>query len=277
MNPKKRFFLGGAGALLPVLVSFIALDIGAILSQDSSLKAGIIIGFFIRYFILFGVGGFVAYLHDDENKPFKIVEFGIAAPALITSLITAQAINIPTPTTVSYNFSIVSSAYAGDSPLKTGGSPVLLAGLFNDIGKGITGSAYKDIVRKPVEKSVEQTVVPVKKPVGKSVEQTVVPAVKPVKKVISTPQAITNSTSGQSQNNPEKIGILEMEAETARTKAEAFRLKAEAAKINAKVAKAKADALEKEYTAIIAQVEAAEAVASELKMKLLNDNSSTNN
>ncbi len=85
MTSKKRFLLGGGGALMPVLVSLLAIDIGAVLNDDSILTIGNIIGIVIRYLVLFVVGGIVAYLHDDEHKPFKIFELGIAAPALITS------------------------------------------------------------------------------------------------------------------------------------------------------------------------------------------------
>ena len=89
MTSHKRFLLGGGGALMPVLVSFLAVDIGAALDNQANLTTGNIIGFTLRYIILFIVGGFVAYLHEDEQKPFKLFELGIAAPALITSLITA--------------------------------------------------------------------------------------------------------------------------------------------------------------------------------------------
>src|SRR5262249_28372704 len=49
------------------------------------------IGYAARVIALFFVGGFIAYLHADEEKPFKIFEIGVAGPALLAgALTTAQ-------------------------------------------------------------------------------------------------------------------------------------------------------------------------------------------
>ena len=149
MNPKKRFFLGGGGALMPVIVSLLAVDIGAAINNEVILSTGIIIGFAFRYIILFLVGGVVAYLHEDEIKPFKLFELGIAAPALITSLITAQGVISSAQQTnlvsATYNsIAIVRSAYADDTFDSSNKKIVLAGGLFNDILRGATGSVYRD-------------------------------------------------------------------------------------------------------------------------------------
>lgn len=82
MSPKKRFVLGGIGALLPIVLSLTTL----VEIDIDSIPQGKIIGNFIKNIALFFLGGFIAYLHDDENKAYKIVELGIAAPALALTL-----------------------------------------------------------------------------------------------------------------------------------------------------------------------------------------------
>ena len=154
MTSHKRFLLGGGGALMPVLVSFLAVDIGAVLDNQANLTTGNIIGFTLRYIILFIVGGFVAYLHEDEQKPFKLFELGIAAPALITSLITAQGIAYSTPQNESVelthlNFSIISAAQAGVA--EQSADKVLVAWGLQDVIDGVSGRAYRKI-SKPARK-----------------------------------------------------------------------------------------------------------------------------
>ncbi len=154
MTSHKRFLLGGGGALMPVLVSFLAVDIGAALDNQVNLTTGNIIGFSLRYIILFIVGGFVAYLHEDEQKPFKLFELGIAAPALITSLITAQGISYSAPQNGSVevsrlNFSIISGAQAGI--LEKPAEKVLVAWGLQDVIDGVSGRAYRKI-SKPARK-----------------------------------------------------------------------------------------------------------------------------
>lgn len=89
MTAQKRFILGGVGALLPIIASLttlVELDIATI-------AAGKIIGTIIKDSALFCLGGFVAYLHDDEKKSLKIVEFGIAAPALIVTMMANNSVS----------------------------------------------------------------------------------------------------------------------------------------------------------------------------------------
>ena len=143
MTPRKRFLFGGTGALLPVLVSILTLDINAYLSDPEALMHAAP-GIIIRYALLFFLGGFITYLHDDEDKPFKLVELGIAAPALISSLVAGHAAVNSSPAQVGndrhaavLDFSIISSANAESSEkLQIGG------GFFSDILKGITGTVY---------------------------------------------------------------------------------------------------------------------------------------
>lgn len=142
MNARRRFYIGGFGALMPVMVSLLAIDIGAMLNGWT---VGNIVGTLIRYVILFMIGGFVAYLHEDEIKPFKLFEIGIAAPALITSLITAQGVSgggdSDEAVTGSVSFSIISAAYAADQDENK-------SSFFSDLIRGATGAVYSRTLKK---------------------------------------------------------------------------------------------------------------------------------
>ena len=152
MLAKKRFLLGGGGAMMPVLVSILAVDVGAQLIAGQSYTMPEILGTAIRYAVLFLIGGLVAYLHVDEEKPFKLFELGIAAPALITSLVTANGIastnvaqhEVVNPQT-QFEITLFSAAYASEntvkdkSQTKQQSSPSKLKGFID----GLTGKVYQ--------------------------------------------------------------------------------------------------------------------------------------
>lgn len=91
----KKFLIGGAGGIVPVVLNLLVVDYTSLLLNLTVLVA---MGYVIRVVVLFGVGGFWAALHSESNKR-KLFELGILAPAIITSLINAgnakQSINIP--------------------------------------------------------------------------------------------------------------------------------------------------------------------------------------
>ena len=155
MNSQKRFLVGGGGALMPVLISILAIDVGAVLGSDSSLSTANIIGIFIRYFVLFVIGGVVAFLHEDETNSFKLFELGVAAPALLTSLISAQGIITDTnqDRSISFfdNISLVSSAYAGTE------IQVAKTSFLGDVFQGISGQAYSNKNKKTYKSSSSST------------------------------------------------------------------------------------------------------------------------
>lgn len=142
MTSKKRFLIGGGGALMPVLISILAIDVGTMINSESALNAANIIGISIRYLVLFVIGGVVAYLHEEEVSTFKLFELGIAAPALLTSLISAQGIitetNQDRSTSFFDNISLVSAAYAG-TEIQTAKNNFL-----SDVFQGISGQAYRN-------------------------------------------------------------------------------------------------------------------------------------
>ncbi len=219
---------------MPVLVSLLTIDIGAVLSDESYLTTGNIIGIAIRYLVLFGVGGIVAYLHEDEHKPFKIFELGIAAPALITSLITAQGISVNNKKVeesrpiISVQWSIIGSAQA--DTIVEQSRPVMLAWGLTDIIDGVSGRAYQKISR-PVKKDSQ----------SQQLSQT----------VRALPQAVSA---------PSKKNALEQKMTATKT-----------AKLKARLARLKARALQKKYQASLAEAQAAEAIAesNELELELL--------
>lgn len=236
MTSRKRFLLGGGGALMPVMVSLLAIDIGAALDSDANLTTGNIIGVSIRYLILFIVGGIVAYLHEDEHKPFKLFELGIAAPALITSLITAQGVvantKPPELSSSSFNLSIISSAYAETGLDETKEITVAWRLRLNEVLDGVSGKAYRKVA-KPRDKAIDKT--STDNEIGKHIEE--------------------------SKSDNSEMNLRKAKAEAARANAKAEIEKARSAQLQAELARAKADALEKAYEAGLAQSKAAEAKA----------------
>jgi hypothetical protein len=148
MNPKHRFLFGGIGALMPVLLTVISLDLAVAFSNEAAFTTANIIGIAIRYAGLFCIGGFIAYLHDDERKPFKLFEIGVAAPALITSLVAANAVqnaNGSNMNGASAEAWFIPSAIAAERPDQPPQAPIRSAGgFFGDVGRGLTGSVYQE-------------------------------------------------------------------------------------------------------------------------------------
>ena len=86
----KRFLIGGIGGLTPVFALLIAVDFAKnIVDTNTTAQA---IGYLVRAAALFAMGGFVAWLHETEDKPFKLFEIGLGAPALIAGLITTNSL-----------------------------------------------------------------------------------------------------------------------------------------------------------------------------------------
>lgn len=189
MTPKKRFFLGGGGALMPVLVSLLTIDIGAALASDSSLTTGNIVGLGIRYIILFAIGGIVAYLHEEESKPFKLFQLGMAAPALITSLITSQGIasnaNHPAHNNAALGeISIIKSAYA-EEEIKP--DQIILAGGFlGEVLDGVSGGVY----RKSSDEHYEKVNYPPTQSISRNVIDAAQPKELPTEKASKDPKEI---------------------------------------------------------------------------------------
>lgn len=92
MRTYKKILIGGLGALTPIIMNLLVIDLEVLLVK---LTLFAILGYIIRVTILFYLGGMTAFLHKDEDSPVKIFELGIVAPALITALINAGQIDVP--------------------------------------------------------------------------------------------------------------------------------------------------------------------------------------
>ncbi len=92
MKTWKKIFIGGLGALTPIIMNLLVVDLEVLLVK---LTVFAVLGYVIRVVVLFYLGGITAFLHRDENSPVKIFELGIVAPALITALINAGQIDVP--------------------------------------------------------------------------------------------------------------------------------------------------------------------------------------
>ncbi len=92
MKTSKKILIGGLGALTPVIMNLLVIDLEVLLVK---LTIFAVLGYAIRVIILFYLGGITAFLHKDETNPVKIFELGIVAPALVTALINAGQIDVP--------------------------------------------------------------------------------------------------------------------------------------------------------------------------------------
>jgi len=135
-----RFGIGGTGALLPVLVSLLAVDLAYIIDHFREYTLGIYVGTALRYMLLFILGGVVAALNSDERKPIKLVQLGIAAPALVASYMNAQV----APRQVkAESIGFISVANAKDAK-RSVEAAIVLAGnadrFIRDLGTGLGGA-----------------------------------------------------------------------------------------------------------------------------------------
>lgn len=114
MKTYKKIFIGGLGALTPIIMNLLVIDLEVLLINLTFYS---VLGYSIRVIVLFYLGGLIAYLHKDEENVVKIFELGIVAPALITALLNAGQIDVAkmktqTATNPIGSISFVSAAYA---------------------------------------------------------------------------------------------------------------------------------------------------------------------
>jgi hypothetical protein len=129
LSARDRILLGGLGALTPILLNFLVLDVEKVFAKVTLI---VCVGYAARIVLLFYLGGVVAYLHKTERSAFKLFELGIVAPALLTTMMNgfnaarAEA-TAPPPqqkATQGAEFSIlnhglVTSAYAQSIPISS--------------------------------------------------------------------------------------------------------------------------------------------------------------
>ncbi|MFX0135600.1 MAG: hypothetical protein ACFFDN_18285, partial [Candidatus Hodarchaeota archaeon] len=106
MRTCEKMMIGGLGALTPILMNLLIVDLKVLLIQ---LTLFAILGYSVRVIVLFFIGGLWAYLHKEENNLLKIFQLGIVAPALITASINAG--NVETPKVIAQNNEIFNAPY----------------------------------------------------------------------------------------------------------------------------------------------------------------------
>jgi len=148
MNTRKKIMIGGLGALTPVIMNLLIVDLNVLLIK---LTLFAFLGYIVRVVVLFYLGGLVAFLHKDENSPIKIFELGILAPALITAMINAGHIPIikapiQTAETSATSVFLIPSVYAlspQEEEIKEFSLPKESS--TQQIWRGLTSSGYKKI------------------------------------------------------------------------------------------------------------------------------------
>jgi len=83
MSGKARFLLGGCGALAPIVVNLLVVDLVAVFQE---LKLLVVAGYAVKVIILFVIGGMWAFMHKTEMEPLNVFQLGIVAPAVILSM-----------------------------------------------------------------------------------------------------------------------------------------------------------------------------------------------
>lgn len=148
MSTRQKVLIGGLGALAPIVMSLLAIDLEVLLLNFTVLA---FLGYGIRVVLLFSVGGFFAFLHKNENSPLRVFELGIVAPALITTLLSAGQVEVPkavpkpnpaSPTSALF----IPSAYAQDAEregVKTFSLPQ--EAWTQQFLRGLTGSTTKKL------------------------------------------------------------------------------------------------------------------------------------
>ena len=110
MSNLEKAVLGALGGLSAVLVKFLGQDYANVVAHAANLSADQLLAYQVGYGlitpILMFLGGFVAWLSDEEKR-IKIVALAVAAPALITTWAGGNK-----PDNLAFNDYLVSSAYA---------------------------------------------------------------------------------------------------------------------------------------------------------------------
>jgi hypothetical protein len=119
MSNQKRFLIAGAGAIGPLLVNLTVLDLRTLFLGITAL---VLISYVIRQAALFAIGGVVGLLNKEDDA-LKLFQIGIAAPALLTALLNANQVRLPSvsaPPAPSSSSgptgALISSAYAQETP-----------------------------------------------------------------------------------------------------------------------------------------------------------------
>jgi hypothetical protein len=120
---RKRMQIGCVGALTPILINVLVVDLQTTLSNVTTIS---VLAYLVRVVGLCAAACIVVYLNSDEARPIKLFQLGIMAPALLTGMINglAAANNQAPPSSAPVHGtmtpSFIGSAYAQGAPLPTG-------------------------------------------------------------------------------------------------------------------------------------------------------------
>jgi hypothetical protein len=133
MSPIQRFFIACLGALTPIITNLLVVDLNTSLANLHIIDG---MTYAVRLFALCAAACVVVFLNSDEQRPVKLFQLGIMAPALLTSIINGAAISAkangqgsqsvtrqtPAPQK-SGAFSLVGSAFAQIVPVTQANAP----------------------------------------------------------------------------------------------------------------------------------------------------------
>ncbi len=127
MGSLQKFYIACLGALTPIITNLLVVDLNTTLHNLSVIEG---ITYAVRLVALCAAACVVVFLNSDEERPVKLFQLGIMAPALLTSLINGAAISVKAnaqesasiriqpPLPKQTNFpSLVGSAFAQATPL----------------------------------------------------------------------------------------------------------------------------------------------------------------
>jgi hypothetical protein len=216
MSSSTRFWIGGGGALLPLLVTLLAVDLGSLIDNFPHYTIGTYVGAAIRYLVLFTIGGVVAALNSDEVQPIKLVQLGVAAPALIATYVNAQPPKPPPTQTATvhsrmFSFDVVSSAHAAGVGARDD-SRILMADFFSDVLRSATAPLPRVIVSPPPSPPVQD-----KAAVDRAIENARASA---ANSAAAAEKAASDAAKLDHQSTPEAISSVQKSADDALTAAE---------------------------------------------------------
>jgi len=89
---RSRVCMGAMGGLLPIVVTLAVTDVVTIQQVINSGFAGSgsvasFAGWAVKVLMLMTIGGLVAYFYESETSRLKLLQIGIAAPAILTSMV----------------------------------------------------------------------------------------------------------------------------------------------------------------------------------------------
>ncbi len=215
MSSSTRFWIGGGGALLPLLVTLLAVDLGPLIDNFPHYTIGTLLGAAIRYVVLFALGGAVAALNSDEVQPIKLVQLGIAAPALIATYVNAQPPKPPLTQTAAahvgrLSLDVISSAHAAGIGIGED-RPIVVAQFFSDVLR----SAIAPLPR--VMAPPAPAPVPDKTAVDRAIENARTSA---ASAATAAEKAAADAAKLDHQSTPEAISSVQKSADDARSAAQ---------------------------------------------------------